>query len=542
MKLTDIFVARSARATMLTSAAIGWASLMIGVVTESAILLVTGGTLIAIVTLILAKALMETISVARVVPLLRESLTAGEQRAGQTAAVIDQLRERDQELGAGIEVLHQTLAGLSSDLRAQQDAIGELHAEAQSVSSRITVLVGELENVKTGSEDLARILNAVEARAAELARAHDTTRIALSATRTLTDRLAERTRSALDPRRLRQAAVNNVDQPILSVAIPSFNRPSSLADLLASIATEVAACPEGLIEVCITDDASPDPEVIETALAFVEKHRFASLRIRPSNVGLERNFLAAGEPCRGDYLLLLGNDDILVPGALTTILDDIRTTSAPVLLYAKRRINLDGSPRADLAGSTPIEIPEGATHMFDSFLAAAREQGLMSTFGFLGPIVVQRRPFLDVDPRPYLDLTMYAPLAVMVEAFAGQQVFYRNVVTLLHRTPTQSHKHAESIGRPEEEFMTGGNARRARYFGTSLAAALQRLVDRGALDHVTIASMPEHLMTKQPLVEWISDNRKLDPAVEDRLDVSVVDDADRFFTSLEASPSLGHLG
>jgi hypothetical protein len=54
--------------------------------------------------------------------------------------------------------------------------------------------------------------------------------------------------------------------------------------------------------------------------------------------------------------------------------------------------------------------------------------------------------------------------------------------------------------------------------------------------------MPEHLMTKQPLVEWISDNRKLDPAVEDRLDVSVVDDADRFFTSLEASPSLGHLG
>jgi glycosyltransferase involved in cell wall biosynthesis len=333
-----------------------------------------------------------------------------------------------------------------------------------------------------------------------------------------------------------------VDQPILSVAIPSFNRPSSLADLLASIATEVAACPEGLIEVCITDDASPDPEVIETALAFVEKHRFASLRIRPSNVGLERNFLAAGEPCRGDYLLLLGNDDILVPGALTTILDDIRTTSAPVLLYAKRRINLDGSPRADVAGSTPIEIPEGATHMFDSFLAAAREQGLMSTFGFLGPIVVQRRPFLDIDPRPYLDLTMYAPLAVMVEAFAGQQVFYRNVVTILHRTPTQSHKHAESIGRREEEFMTGGKARLARYFGTSLAAALQRLVDRGALDHVTIASMPEHLMTKRPLAEWISHNRKLDPAVEERLDESVVEDANRFFTSLETIPSLRHLG
>jgi hypothetical protein len=54
--------------------------------------------------------------------------------------------------------------------------------------------------------------------------------------------------------------------------------------------------------------------------------------------------------------------------------------------------------------------------------------------------------------------------------------------------------------------------------------------------------MPEHLMTKQPLVEWISHNRELDPAVEERLDESVVEDANRFFTSLETIPSLRHLG
>ena len=77
---------------------------------------------------------------------------------------------------------------------------------------------------------------------------------------------------------------------------------------------------------------------------------------------------------------------------------------------------------------------------------------------------------------------MYAPTCAIVTAFADQPVHYRNVATLLHRSPTQAQKHAEAIGRREEDFMTGGDRRRSRYFGTTLAATLQRLIDSGAID------------------------------------------------------------
>jgi hypothetical protein len=379
-------------------------------------------------------------------------------------------------------------------------------------------------------DDLQRALH-------DLTAAHEATRAGLVNTRSLADRLGVRLRAGLVPEsRIRAVASTNVEAPTLTIAIPSFNRPRALAELLESISEEVAACAPGLIEVCITDDASTDPDTLEVALEFAERHRYTALHVNASNIGLERNVMAACQPCRGDYLLLVGNDDVLAPGALTTILDDIRDTGAPLLLYAKRRINVDGSPRAPIPGSIPIDLPPGQARFFASAVDAARTQGLLSTLGFIGPVVRRRREYLAVDPGPYIDLTMYAQVFVTIEAFSGQELFYRNVATILHRTPTPTQKHAEALSRPEEVFMKGGTSRRARYFGTTLAAALQRLIDKGAIDAKTIAEMPERLMTEVPLVDWIAQNRRLDPTLDGRLERDVVVDAERLFDSLAATP------
>ena len=131
-------------------------------------------------------------------------------------------------------------------------------------------------------------------------------------------------------------STNEVDSPLLSIGIPSFERPAALAELLASIEREVEACRRGLVEVCIVDDASPDPEVVEIALDFAEKNRFASLLVRPTNIGLERNLIGAARPCRGEYLLVIGNDDVLVP-ALPLILADLEACPRPCC--STRRLN-----------------------------------------------------------------------------------------------------------------------------------------------------------------------------------------------------------
>jgi hypothetical protein len=521
MRAADAIKSRPARAAILVSILAGWAAVAIGAANDLPVLIVLGVVVIAGVSLVLAKLLLE----------LGSTVTSLSVSSRRSQAILEQdLRLANRE----IDGLRSDVRRLTDEISVQRRSIEDTRAYSRTVSERLDRLQGDHQATKTASAGIAKAIDDIRARVAGLAGAHDITRAALVETRRLADRLGQRNREALPEGRLEAASTTDVDSPLLSIAIPSFNRPDALADLLASIESEMASVTAGLVEVFISDDASTDPEAIEIALAFAEKHPYAWLQIQPSNVGLERNVLASGRPCRGDYLLLVGNDDRLIPGALTTILDDIRSGDAPVLLYAKERINLDGSPRAGVAGSTPIDLPVGASHRFESFIEASLRQGLLSTFGFISSIVVRRGPFVAIDPTPYLDLTMYPQLFVMIEAFSQDPVHYRNVATVHHRTPTQSQKHAEALGRLEEEFMTGGNARLSRYLGTSLAAALQRVIDRGALDHATLSTMPENLMSDLPLIDWIRHNRSIDPAMDDRLDPSVVADADRFFAALTA--------
>ncbi|HEY6628589.1 MAG TPA: glycosyltransferase [Acidimicrobiia bacterium] len=511
MRASQWLAARRGRVALLTLMAVGWTGVVLGAAAGQEFVVALGAGVVAVANLVIAKAVLETRSS---VDTLNRTAARSERSVARLKAGVDRLRARTGSLETRVASMEPRINDLRAETPAIKDKITALGAESASLSGEIAEVRKEVANLET---------------------AHDVTRTGLVTTRALTDKLAKRNLAArTEEDRLRLAATPRVASPLLSIAIPSFNRPRALAELLTSIANEVAACPEGLVELCITDDASPDPETLEVALAFVEEHTFASLRIQPSNVGLERNVMAAAEPCRGEYLMVVGNDDLLERGALGTILDDINGTDAPVLLYGKRRINLDGSPRADVAGSIPIELAPGEAHLFPTLVEAAGEQGLLSTFGFAGPIVVKREPFIAVDPSPYLELTLYARACVLIEAFAGSQVFYRNTTTIVHRTQSPVEKHAESLGRMEEEFMSGGRTRLSRYFGTTLAAAMQRLIDRGVIDPHTIALMPERMMSNRLFVDWIANNRSMDPTFDETLSKQVVDDADRFFAALEA--------
>ena len=158
-----------------------------------------------------------------------------------------------------------------------------------------------------------------------------------------------------------------------------------------------------------------------------------------------------------------------------------------------------------------------------TFLPATQRQGFLSTLGFTSHVVFRRLPFVSVDPSRYLDLTLYARVFVLIEAFASEPLLFRNAPVVVHRTPTTAQKHGESLGRGEEVFMSGGQARAARYLGITFAAALQRLVDRGVVDYPYIAELPERQMTSLPLVTWIAANRTIDPALDNHSSEIVTD-------------------
>ena len=332
------------------------------------------------------------------------------------------------------------------------------------------------------------------------------------------------------------AQTTNIKDPLLSIAIPSYRRPNELRQCLESVCNQVAESGHNWVEVIIHDDASGDGQTIELAIEFGLQFQFVGVSQNEINLGLDANLRACADMCRGEYLFVLGNDDILLPGALDVLFSDLRDRDFDVVLYEKERWDKHLDRRLpDVPGSTPIEIDQGEVSQFDTVLQVAQRVGFLSAFGFVSTVIMRREPFMACDPVPYSGLTMYPQVGIIIEAFLRLPVLYRNHALVIHRTQTQGQKLAESIGRPEESFMAGRREKAGQWFGTSLAAFMQRAMDRTDLSASEVRELPESLFTPHLLSAWIEINRTIGDELGFVFDDSVTSDADRFSKAMTTS-------
>jgi glycosyltransferase involved in cell wall biosynthesis len=125
-------------------------------------------------------------------------------------------------------------------------------------------------------------------------------------------------------------------RPLLTIAIPTFNRADHLAGLLAVLEPQIAAFPQ--IELLISDNASSDatPQVI----AAIERRMPATVAAyrHEQNVGADANFVSCYRRARGHFLWICGDDDLIVPGAIEQVLQHLQTPGGQPadvdLLYA----------------------------------------------------------------------------------------------------------------------------------------------------------------------------------------------------------------
>lgn len=126
-------------------------------------------------------------------------------------------------------------------------------------------------------------------------------------------------------------------EPLVTLAVPTFDRPEFLDALLASVEAEVRRDPalETALEVVVSDNAS-GPATAAVARRF-EARLPATVRYRrnDANVGGPANLLLAVEAARGTYAMYVGDDDRLRPGAgdlLREVL--LRHDRPPVCVFA----------------------------------------------------------------------------------------------------------------------------------------------------------------------------------------------------------------
>lgn len=112
---------------------------------------------------------------------------------------------------------------------------------------------------------------------------------------------------------------------LLSICIPTRNRDKYLSDLLSCIENEITNyhLNESDIKIYISDNASTDKT--ETIVkSYQNKIPFLFYYCNSQNIGGDRNFLRCINLAKGEYIWLVGDDELITDGALVYILSVLK--------------------------------------------------------------------------------------------------------------------------------------------------------------------------------------------------------------------------
>ena len=112
--------------------------------------------------------------------------------------------------------------------------------------------------------------------------------------------------------------MNNI--PSISVCIATYNQAHYLEKCVESVMTQTLL-PD---EIIISNDASTD-NTFDVLAKLSQKHHFISIINQPVNLGLTANSNAALKAAKGDYIVRLASDDLLLPNyvfVLSTLLTE----------------------------------------------------------------------------------------------------------------------------------------------------------------------------------------------------------------------------
>jgi len=210
--------------------------------------------------------------------------------------------------------------------------------------------------------------------------------------------------------------------PLVSIAIPAYNHASFIEACLASVCAQTY--PE--LELVLIDDGSTD-DTFQIATRFLEPHRNRFRRMvleRRQNQGVSANSNSCIEACQGEWVHLLGSDDVLHPNKVECIQQSIEHWHCPGLALVHADcdyIGQDGSTvTRSRQKSRPAPGPDfhayrwlflGEHYIFNPTIALHRE-----TFLAIGGFD-KTLPLEDLDC--WLRLSVNYPVARLPEVLAS---------------------------------------------------------------------------------------------------------------------------
>lgn len=272
-------------------------------------------------------------------------------------------------------------------------------------------------------------------------------------------------------RPLAEAFVRPLDQtPVLTVVVPTWERPAELTLAVSSIADQIDDELAGKVEIIISDNAS-GPETLAVLQRLSETYPSVNYYRHAENHGGVYQVVIAPHRARGRWTWVFGDDDALAPGGLKAVLD-VLENEQPSFLTINRQV-WDSS----LSKCLTATRHNLADTRFNTFIDLLKVFGF-DQLSFFTSQVYDSALARDVDVERYLSsLCRYTQLAYYLEAFHGQSSYYLSKAVVLHRFD------ADDISVHKANFHS---------LATSLPELVQEVVDRTGLDSGLLEQISGH--------------------------------------------------
>jgi glycosyltransferase involved in cell wall biosynthesis len=223
-------------------------------------------------------------------------------------------------MAMGLPIVAPALPGIREMLDSDEDGLIADRADVDAYVDALAALAADKDARIAAGEAIrerARSHFAVE----EMAKRHGDIYAALAAERPA--RPAEEPRPL--PERIRFLDRPVLAKPLVSVLIPHFNQSQFLRECVDSVAEQNYEN----IEVVIVDDASTDAGA-EATLAELEKRDGVKVLRLNENGGPSRARNAGLERCDGRYILPLDSDNLLLPGAIKALVQQLNSAGEDI--------------------------------------------------------------------------------------------------------------------------------------------------------------------------------------------------------------------
>jgi abequosyltransferase len=176
----------------------------------------------------------------------------------------------------------------------------------------------------------------------------------------------------------------------LSICIATLNRAAFIAQSLDAILAQLT--PD--VELVIVDGASTDGTA-ELLAGYVHHNPGIVYRRESENLGVDRDFDKAVHYAGGDYCWLMSDDDLLVPGAVETVLSQLADEPDLVIVNAEIRTR----DLSTILKGNQLELAADVDY------AGGDQERLFAVAGsylsFIGAVVIRRAAWLAREREPY---------------------------------------------------------------------------------------------------------------------------------------------